>query len=251
MNAWRLIIHGECEPQWNMAVDGALLRCSDTPTLRLYRWVHPAITIGYFQDMEKEVNVKLCTGDNVQIIRRFTGGGAVFHHQEVTYSLVHPLQGQFAKCSITDSYAAIAQPLIQALHRLGVDAEYRPINDIVVGGRKISGSAQTRKEGKLLQHGTILVATDTAKMFSYLTVDPKKRVQDGKPVITLKEILIDEYLDTIYQRLVESVVDSFREIYGVTFESSDITQQEKDVAVELQKHYFANDQWNCRRLSPY
>lgn len=251
MNSWRLIIHGECEPSWNMAVDGALLRCSDTPVLRLYRWAHPTITIGYFQDIEKEVNVKLCTNDTIQVIRRFTGGGAVFHHQEVTYSLVHPLQGAFAKSSITDSYAAIAKPLIQALQRLGVNAQYRPINDIVVGDKKISGSAQTRKEGKLLQHGTILVATDTAKMFEYLTVDTKKMGQDSKPVITLKEMLVGKSIDAIYQQLIESLVDSFREIFGVTFVESDITQQENNVAVELQKHYFANDQWNCRRLSPY
>lgn len=250
MNTWRLIIHSECTPSWNMAVDGALLRCSSTPVLRLYRWVHPAITIGYFQDIEKEVNINLCNSEGVPVIRRFTGGGAVFHHEEVTYSLVHPLRGQFAKSSITDSYAVIAQPLIQALHCFGVDAQYRPINDIVVTGKKISGSAQTRKEGKLLQHGTILVATDIAKMFEYLTVDTKKMGQGGKPVITLEEILTDLSIDTIYQRLIESIVDSFREIFGVTFVDSDITQQEKEVAVELQKHYFANDQWNCRRLSP-
>lgn len=250
MNTWRLIIHGECKPSWNMAVDGALLRCSDAPVLRIYRWDSPAITIGYFQDIEKEVNLTLCANDNVPVIRRFTGGGAVFHHEELTYSLVHPLQGAFAKCSITDSYAAIAKPLIQALHRLGVNAQYRPINDIVVGCKKISGSAQTRKEGKLLQHGTILVATEIAKMFEYLNVDTKKMGQDSKPVIALKEILGDTSIDTIYQQLVESLVDSFRQNFGITFVDSDITQQENGVAVELQKHYFANDQWNCRRLSP-
>ncbi|MGB4268872.1 MAG: biotin/lipoate A/B protein ligase family protein [Spirochaetota bacterium] len=250
MNTWRLIIHNACTPSWNMAVDSAILRLSKTPTLRLYRWIMPAITIGYFQDIDKEVNIELCKKDGIPVIRRFTGGGAVFHHEELTYSLVHPLQGPFSKSDIIHSYSLIAQPLIHALHTLGVDAQYRPINDIIVGNRKISGSAQTRKEGKLLQHGTILVATDTEKMLHYLAIDPKKIKHEGKPVITLSEILKHLSKESIFEQLIKVIIASFKEIFAVDFEESDITQQEKDAAIELERHYFSNEQWNCRRLSP-
>ncbi|MEJ5362255.1 MAG: biotin/lipoate A/B protein ligase family protein [Spirochaetota bacterium] len=250
MNTWRLVIHTACTPSWNMAVDSAILRLTKTPTLRLYRWSIPAITIGYFQDIEKEVNIELCKKDGIPVIRRFTGGGAVFHHEELTYSLVHPLQGPFGKSSIIHSYSLIAQPLIQALHAIGVDAQYRPINDIIVGNRKISGSAQTRKEGRLLQHGTILVATDTEKMLSYLTIDPKKIKQEGKPVITLSEILKDISIEVIFEQLIKAIISSFKEIFAVDFKESDISLQEKDVAIQLERHYFSNEQWNCRRLSP-
>jgi len=250
MNSWRLVIHNACAPSWNMAVDSAILRLAKTPTLRLYRWSKPAITIGYFQDREKEVNGELCKKDGIQVIRRFTGGGAVFHHEELTYSLVHPLQEAFGKGSITDSYSLIAQPLIHALHILGVDAQYRPINDIVVGNRKISGSAQTRKQGKLLQHGTILVATDTEKMLHYLTIDPKKIRQEGNPVITLSEIVKDLSKDSIFEQLMKAIISSFKELFAVDFEEGDITLQEHTMAIELERHYFSNEQWNCRRLSP-
>lgn len=247
---WRLIVHGALRPSWNMAVDSALLHCTvEQPVLRLYRWEMPAITIGYFQDIEKEVNIELCRNDEIGIIRRVTGGGAVFHHEEITYSIVHPLQGPFGK-SILDSYALIATPLVKALKMMGVKAEYSPINDIVVEGKKISGSAQTRKEGKLLQHGTILVATDTEKMFYYLTIDPKKLKQTGKPVVTLSEIIKDVSIEHIYQQLIQAIIISFKEIFNIEFEESDITPQEKDVAFDLERKYFSNEQWNCRRLSP-
>jgi len=247
---WRLIVHGALQPSWNMAVDSALLHCTvEQPVLRLYRWQKPAITIGYFQDIEKEVNSELCRNDDVSIIRRITGGGAVFHHEEITYSIVHPLQGPFAK-GIMDSYALLARPFVTALNAMGVTAQYSPINDIVVAGKKISGSAQTRKEGKLLQHGTILVATDTEKMFSYLTIDPKKVKQEGKPVITLSEIVKDLTKERIYEQLIQAIINSFKEIFDIEFEEADITQQEKSVAFDFEQKYFSNEQWNCRRLSP-
>lgn len=250
MTTWRLIIHNTCAPSWNMAVDSAILRLTKIPTLRLYRWSTPAITIGYFQDIEKEVHIELCKKDDIPVIRRLTGGGAVFHHEELTYSLVHPLQGPFGKSSITHSYALIAQPLIHALRSMGVDAQYRPINDIIVGNRKISGSAQTRKEGKLLQHGTILVATDTEKMLQYLTIDPKKIKQEGNPVITLSEIVKGLSKESMFEQLIKAVTSSFKELFAVNFEEADITLQENDMAIELERSYFSNEQWNCRRLSP-
>jgi len=133
---------------------------------------------------------------------------------------------------------------------MGVTAQYSPINDIIVAGKKISGSAQTRKEGKLLQHGTILVATDTEKMFSYLTIDPKKVKQEGKPVITLSEIVKDLTKERIYEQLIQAIINSFKEIFDIEFEEADITQQEKSVAFDFEQKYFSNEQWNCRRLSP-
>lgn len=247
---WRLIVHGALQPSWNMAVDSALLHCTvEQPVLRLYRWQKPAITIGYFQDIEKEVNIELCRNDDVCVIRRVTGGGAVFHHEEITYSIVHPLSGIFSK-GIMDSYELIATAFVNALKKLGIAAEYSPINDILVAGKKISGSAQTRRGGKLLQHGTILVATDTDKMFSYLTIDPKKIKQEGKPVITLREILKDLSNESIYEQLMQAIVSSFKETFTIEFEESDITPQEQDVAFDFERKYFSNEQWNCRRLSP-
>lgn len=247
---WRLIVHGALPPSWNMSIDSALLHCMvEQPALRLYRWQKPAITIGYFQDIEKEINIHLCRKDDVSIIRRVTGGGAVFHHEEITYSIVHPLQGPFNK-GIMDSYALIAAPLVKALKAMGITAHYSPINDIYVGEKKISGSAQTRKEGKLLQHGTILVATDTEKMFSYLTIDPKKAKQEGKPVITACEILHDLAKESIYKKLIQAIIISFKEIFDIEFEETDTTPLENDVAFDFDQKYFSNEHWNCRRLSP-
>lgn len=246
---WRLIIHPPLEPAWNMAVDSAMMQWGNEmpPTLRLYRWKKPAVTVGYFQDIEKEIQYNNCRSDDIPIIRRMTGGGAVFHHEEMTYSIVHPIQGMFAHRTVIDSYSIIARPFVSALSKLGVSACYSPINDIIVHGKKISGSAQTRKGGILLQHGTILVAADVDRMFHYITIDPKK-AHEAKPVITLCSILSNDNKETIYERLISAIVQSFSEEYAVEFTKEDITQKEEEAALYMEETCFSCDDWNWERL---
>ncbi len=247
-NMWRLIQHPACEPALNMAIDSALAQCyTDTPVLRLYQWSKPAITIGYFQDIEKEVNITLCREKGIEVIRRVTGGGAVFHHEEITYSLVHPLQGIFVNCSIVESYKFIAQALITALQTIGVNATYKPINDIVVSGKKISGSAQTRKHNILLQHGTLLVATDVQAMLSCLSIHPQKLKGEDIPVVTLQQLLPGQTKETIYQNLLKTIVEAFTKQFDVKFIESDITAEEKQVTQVLQQTYFSYEGWNYAR----
>ncbi len=116
----------------------------------------------------------------IDVVRRRTGGGAVYHdeHGEITYSLIAP-EGLFSK-DIRASYRDICGCIIEGLASLGIAAEFRPINDVTVNGRKISGSAQTRRQGILTQHGTVLYAIDRDTMFSVLRPSAKKLAD--KPV---------------------------------------------------------------------
>ena len=249
-NKWRLIIHPECEPSWNMAVDSALLQHlkEGEVTLRLYRWNKPAVSIGYFQDMDNEVNVALCRNDNVPIIRRVTGGGAVFHHEEITYCLIHPIEGVFSGISIPDSYKIISQPFVMALSSLGIDALYRPINDIIVGNKKISGSAQTRKATVLQQHGTMLVATNTDTMFQYLVVNPGAMQTSDKPVITIAELIDYESKEALYQKVIDAIVTAFSDVFNVSLHKSDMTEEEEETAKVFQQKYFLHDDWNKNKM---
>ena len=184
----RILFTGLNSAFFNMGLDEAILESvaagSCPPTLRFYGWTPSAISLGYFQGIHEEVDTQACREKGVDIVRRITGGGAVFHDTEVTYSIVIPEGHRLAPDSITDSYAILCAGIVEGLAILGVGSEFVPINDIVSAGRKISGNAQTRKKGCLLQHGTILLDVDEEKMFSLLMV-PKEKAK-GKLIEDVK-----------------------------------------------------------------
>src|SRR5208283_2072423 len=145
---------------------------SAPPTIRFYGWDPTAISIGYFQCLGKEVDLKNCAEFGIDIVRRRTGGGAVYHDGEITYSVIAK-ESVFSK-DILESYRQICGCIIDSLALIGIKSEFKPINDIIVNGKKISGNAQTRRNGVLLQHGTILYSVDLDRMFSALKVSDEK-----------------------------------------------------------------------------
>ena len=155
---WRIIDYTENDAFMNMAIDEAVSEAvgsgESLPTIRFYGWKPSAVSIGYFQSLDKEVDIASCERAGVDIVRRRTGGGAVYHDMvgEITYSVIAP-EALFPK-DILASYREICGWIIDSLAILGIKAEFKPINDIVVGNKKISGNAQTRRGGVLLQHGT-------------------------------------------------------------------------------------------------
>lgn len=157
-----------------MAVDGAILAAADRPTLRFYGWDPPAISLGRFQGRRENLAPLLAAG--LPVVRRMTGGGAIVHWHELTYSIFLPLEHPaIADLSPPESYAALHRPLVEALAEIGVDATSRedpsaspshpPLLcfdrttalDLVARGRKLVGSAQRRTRGRLLQHGSIIL----------------------------------------------------------------------------------------------
>lgn len=173
----------------NMALDEVIMKRVKAggclPTIRLYKWNPSCVSIGYFQGLKQEIDEDACNEYSVDIVRRQTGGGAVYHDAEITYSLIAP-ESYFAK-DIKKSYQEICHYIVEAMQSLGVMAEFSPINDILVNHQKISGNAQTRKEGILLQHGTILVRVDVDKMFTLLKVGKEK--MSDKLVASVKKVV--------------------------------------------------------------
>ena len=130
----------------NMAEDEALIKTKSEPTLRLYTWEPSAVSIGYFQSIKDEVDVNFCRKNGIDIVRRNTGGGAVFHDEkgELTYSLIYPLSewNKFAESvgregnNIMETYRIVCNCLIIGLEKLGIEADFKPINDIETSGKK-------------------------------------------------------------------------------------------------------------------
>lgn len=239
------------DPFYNMALDEAITRCvgsgSSPPTLRLYGWWPRAVSIGYFQEVQDVVDVEFCKNNGIEIVRRITGGGAVIHTEgELTYSFVVKDDESLVSKDVEKSYVEICSPIVEALRSYGIDARFRPINDIEVGGRKISGNAQTRRFGAVLQHGTILISLDF-NLLKALKVDVEKMKDKSvkemsKRVTTLKEL----GLDLSREELSEKLIEEFGRRFGVTPVYGEITDEERRIAIELLKKYKSNE-WNFKR----
>lgn len=252
MDHLRLIEDGPTDPYRNMAVDEAIAISvgggKSPATLRLYGWRPSAVSIGYFQELDEEVDIGFCASHRIMVVRRITGGGAVFHGAgELTYSLTAPVADPTIPRDIQESYRAICAPLVAALRRLGADARFRPVNDIEVGGRKVSGNAQTRRFGAVLQHGTILVALDRSLLPSLRV---KKAKLEGKGisavtdrVTTLKDLLGGEF---DMSSLAGVIAREFRNAFGCPMDAAPLTADESSLIPKLMAKYSSRE-WLWRR----
>jgi lipoate-protein ligase A len=184
MNEWRFIDSGHNLGAYNMAMDEELLARAQAgeavTVLRLYTWDPPAVSLGRFQKIENSVNAEACHRHGIDIVRRITGGRAVLHHNELTYSIIARTENPLFPSNVLGTYKIIASGLLAGLKNLGIDAEMVSRSnrhahlvkkgskdpacfsspswyEILVHGRKIIGSAQRRLSGAFLQHGSILL----------------------------------------------------------------------------------------------
>lgn len=235
----RVLETGHNSGAWNMALDEALLQnLNDIPILRLYGWNPPTVSIGYFQKMEDEVDVEMCKHLGIDVVRRLTGGGSVLHDSELTYSFLTRKYPQ----SIIESYKVICDAVIIGLSKLGFNAKFSPLNDIVVNGKKISGNAQTRKNGALLQHGTILLDVDFENMFSVLKVS-KEKIKD-KMISDSKDRVIG--LNKTYVETLSALKNGFSERFAANLIVDTLTEDEKIRTEKLIKEKYATTRWNLR-----
>ncbi len=249
MNKFRFIRQKEFDAYMNMALDEAICESvrskKSNPTIRIYTWKPSAISIGYFQGYHIEVNEEECIREGVDIVRRRTGGGAVYHDVlgEITYSVIAP-DSYFSK-NIRDSYEEICNVLINALSEIGIKAVFSPINDIIVNGRKISGSAQTRREGILLQHGTLLFKVDVDKMFSLLSVGKEKIADKLISSVKKRVTSISDEVDVGFDSVCNALENSFRKRYNL--EIRDYSEEEIIRAKELSEEKYSTKKWNEMR----
>ena len=174
MESGVLILDGALSGAENMARDEALLgqvSASGQPTLRLYRWSPATLSLGYFQKLEDVADARALARHGLGWTRRVTGGGAILHDAELTFSLTLPSGHAWLKGTVDDSYKAVTRPLIEVLRARGVAADFRgecqsrktancfagaACADLTLGGQKVFGSAQRRREGATLTHGSLL-----------------------------------------------------------------------------------------------
>ncbi len=242
----RVIFDTKHRAAWNMGLDESLLMHLDKigPTLRFYGWEPPAVSIGYFQSMEEEVDIHKAHEMGVDLVRRITGGGAVYHKYELTYSIVIPPPPG----KILSSYRFVERGIVEALKSLGIEAEMSGINDIVVSGRKISGNAQTRKYGGMLQHGTILMDVDVDEMFSLLKV-PQEKMRD-KIVKSVKERVTSLHhlgVDVEFDELQKIMAEGFGKALDAELYEDELPKEVLSKAKELEVEKYGSREWNFKR----
>lgn len=258
MEVWRLIKLETRDGFTNMAIDEAIYTARIAGmvpnTLRFYRWNPSAVSIGRFQDVSREVYIENCEKHEVDIVRRITGGGSVYHDHEgeITYSII--VEGNELgprNIDLVSAYKTICAGLIEAVRILGTTAEFTTLDrrhcpSVTIAGKKISGSSQALKKGILLQHGTFMVDINLEEMFTYLKVPWAKTLADVLTVSQRKltsirqELPSEQSMDEVYPALVKG----FETALSIKLTEADLTRYETKLAEELRKNKFSTPNWN-------
>lgn len=248
---WRLIVN-EGDVYWNMGLDEAMLELKRKGlipnTLRLYVIKPSAITIGYFQKVIDAINLEYLEKKNISFTRRITGGGSVYHDAEgeITYSVIADLN--FIPLDLQESYRFICRGIVEALHILGLEAEFVPINDVVVNGRKISGSAQARRGDAVLQHGTLMYNTNLDLLEKILKVSKEKLMDRG--VLSIRDrvttVSLELHREVNKEEVLEALKKGFARALHVNFREEDLTKEELSLAKELASKYSSRE-WKFKR----
>jgi len=250
---FRLLDTGFNKAALNMGIDESILRHvsegKSLQTIRFYGWSPPAVSIGYFQSLEEEVDLEACKKYGVDCVRRITGGGAVYHDRELTYSFIAPEDNTIVPKDIMESYKTVCSGLIRGLGVLGISSEFAPLNDIIAGGKKISGNAQTRREGCILQHGTILLDVDVERMFMLLKVPSEKMrdkiIQNARERVTSARRMLKA--EVPYAEAAKAFEEGFQTALGIEFVKGELSQSELDYAYKIAEEKYSSIGWNQRR----
>lgn len=250
MRKWRLLDTGDLPAPLNMAIDEALLQLhvpgKSQPVLRFYQWSPPAVSLGYFQ-RRHAIDLTVCRELGIEVVRRATGGWAVLHENDLTYSVVADSK-RGIPASLHAAYRLICEGLLTGFHLLGIEAELgrekagsdqgdicfvRPgITDILFQGRKFVGSAQTWQGESLLQHGSIILEPQEKTWSAIIKTDSREslRATLKSQMTSLGEIL-GRQIDCT--ELKEAIGRGMAAVFQVEFEVSELSPREWTLAREI------------------
>ena len=246
--SWRLIRGEPVNPPMNVALDEVLTRRVGTgersPTLRFWGRYKPEVVIGRFQSIGNEVDEESAGEMGVEIIRRTTGGGAMFVEPDniITYSIYAPLE-LVAGMSTIESYAFLDGWVVEALRSLGIDAYYEPINDISSANGKIGGAAQARSHGAVLHHTTMSYDIDAAKMLRVLRTGQEK-ISDKAISSAEKRVgPIKRQTDLPREEVIKRMIETFDRQTGGRLEEDSISPEEMAEAGDLTRDRYGSPAW--------
>lgn len=267
MEILRCIISGIGAPSENMATDETLFESaciSGVPVLRLYGWTPGTVSLGFAQQASEALDLKELAHRNLAWIRRPTGGRAVLHDMEVTYSLSIPASDLLYGLGLAASYEWICRPIIGALGAVGVTATVSPhcstgfvsascftapgTTDILVNHRKIVGSAQMRTRDGLLQHGSIILKNDLEKLFAVVRSGSRNPLDAARRATRFMTSVCDEAGRTVtFCEMANAVITAFSGLGNVRLFLDDLTPEETTRLSVIREQKYACEGWNALR----
>lgn len=248
MSTWRFIDSKKMSAAGNMAIDRVLLTSRSkgwAPDTLLFLEFTPCALVGYHQSIDLEVEVDYCREHGIEINRRITGGGAIYMHEgTLGWAIFAGKDSPGIPAGLEEMYARMCESVVIGLSRLGVNAKFRPKNDIEVNGRKISGSGGTELDGAFLYHGSLLIDFDVDTMIRCLKLPIRKledkQVQSFRQRVTsLREEL--GYVPSL-QIVKDVLLEGFSEVFGVAFEPGGLNGKETAL-FEQEVRSFQSEEW--------
>jgi lipoate-protein ligase A len=268
-DTWHLLLTPPARGAWNMAVDEAMLasigRGDSLPTLRLYAWSPACLSLGVAQPYADVDFARLRTR-GWDVVRRITGGRAILHTDELTYSVVGPTNHPILVGSVLESYNRIARALLTAVRALELPVEMKegkadengksnPVcfevpstYEITVDEKKLIGSAQARRKDGVLQHGSLPLTGNLTRITEALSfADESARAEASKRLLAraaTAESALGRAVD--WDIAAQSFVRAFETELGIQFERGELTQKEISLAEELVREKYAHPSWTER-----
>lgn len=243
---WRLVDTDLATPVYSAACDEAIVKAREKNiapnTLHFYRRDRPTVSLGYFERVEEAVDVEAARRYGVQLIRRFSGGSAIYTDpDQIVYAAV--MRRERLPEDPNEIYEMVCSALIRGLEKLGLEAEYKPINDVRINGRKVSGSAQKIEKNVIIQHGTIIMDCDFDLMFKVLKTGEKKiRTKSGMTSLS-KELGRQVSADEVKSALVEG----FEEALNVRIRKGTLTHFEEGCIEHLIESKYGTEKYTFMR----
>jgi lipoate-protein ligase A len=269
---WRWLDTGARDGATNMAIDEALLEVyaarGGRPILRFYSWSPPTVSLGYGQAVESAVALDRCRALGIDVVRRPTGGRAVLHEHEVTYSVVIRDDDPLAAMGILASYLTISRALIRGLSYLGVAATLIPLQrpavaspvcfatpssyEVAVAGRKLIGSAQRRRPGAIMQHGSLPLSLDRDRLFAVLRCSENGGMGQGMQAYGGRMISLQEAGGRAYSyaEVVAALGRGFAETWQTELVADALTAEEQRLSDHLRETKYGSEAWTWHRRSP-
>ncbi|MBT3339213.1 MAG: lipoate--protein ligase family protein [Anaerolineae bacterium] len=266
---WRLYLSPPARGVWNMAVDEAILehvvRGESPPTLRLYSWNPPCLSLGRAQPFS-DVNAAALSANGWGIVRRATGGRAILHTDEITYSIIVPDDNPHVSGSLLESYQHLAQGLLAALENLGANvqmnekkadagSEQNPVcfetpsaYEITVNRKKLIGSAQARQKDGVLQHGSLPLWGDLARITQALNFPSAESRRSAAEKLLARASTLESALGRAvdWGTASKSFVHGFESALGIQFQRDDLSRSEIVRLADLVKEKYAHPDWTER-----